>query len=348
MAKKTPAAAKKKMPVKKKVVKTTTTSAAKEVAEVEEPKSGSDSTGRSFIGYGGMWEIKGMNMSLLKAELKKAGAKGLSKMNKYDINKLAFELLWSPDLRPPDTMTHEDVMSLNLYQRTREVAWWNLCKHYKIPKTNTAAWGKFYYFPARIGEIACCGCHGGGGGGRFYDVYQGREKAGTLPPGTEEAGDLDPFEAPYNDWDLNADEVALVCVGFAHVFLADLFNGFEGQWHVETRCDGAWNPPENPRDFHGTPAYLINEEERKAYAKGFTEALNSIRVHYKTKRKRCKRECKLDKHDLFHDVLEECCKRAGQTFVKDQWKERIKESKNGRREEECVENDIKKYLESLR
>ena len=156
MAKKTPAKktpAKKKMPVKKKVVKKATTSAAKEVAEVEEPKSGSDSTGKSFIGRSGFGGIKGMKISLLKAELKKAGATDLSKMKKYDLAKLAFELLWVPD--PPDTMTHQDVMHLNLYQQTRELALHNMCKHYKIPKTNTAAWAKFYYDPARIGDYAC-------------------------------------------------------------------------------------------------------------------------------------------------------------------------------------------------
>ena len=159
MAKKTPAKktpAKKKVPVKKKVVKTATTSAAKEVMEVEEPKSGSDSTGRSFIGESGFWGIKAMTLQKTRAELKKAGATGLSKMTKYDLKKLAFELLWGPD--PPDTMdtmTMEDVMSLNMYQRTRELSFHNLCKHYKIPKTNTAAWGKFYYDPARIGCYSC-------------------------------------------------------------------------------------------------------------------------------------------------------------------------------------------------
>ena len=156
MAKKTPA--KKKVPVKKKVVKTATTSAAKEVpvVKVEEPKSGSDSTGRSFIGESGFGGIKGMTLKKMRAELKKAGATGLSKMTKYDLKKLAFELLWAPD--PPDTMdtmTMEDVMSLNMYQRTRELAFYNLSKHYKIPKTNTAAWGKFYYDPARMGCYAC-------------------------------------------------------------------------------------------------------------------------------------------------------------------------------------------------
>ena len=160
MAKKTPAKktpAKKKVPVKKKVVKKATTSAAKEVpvVKVEEPKSGSDSTGRSFIGESGFGGIKRMTLKEMKAELKKAGAT-VSKMNKYDLKKLAFELLWGPD--PPDTMDtmkHEQVMSLNMYQRTREVAFHNLCKHYKIPKTNTAAWGKFYYDPARMGCYAC-------------------------------------------------------------------------------------------------------------------------------------------------------------------------------------------------
>ena len=96
-----------------------------------------------------------MTLKEMKAELKKAGAT-VSKMNKYDLKKLAFELWWAPD--PPDTMdtmTHEQVMSLNMYQRTREVAFHNLCKHYKIPKTNTAAWGKFYYDPARMGHYAC-------------------------------------------------------------------------------------------------------------------------------------------------------------------------------------------------
>ena len=161
MAKKTPAKktpAKKKMPVKKKVAKTATTSAAKEVpvVEVEEPKSGSDSTGRSFIGSSGFGGIKRMTLKEMKAELKKAGATGLSKMKKYDLKKLAFELLWAPEPSPPsDTMTHQDVMHLNMYQRTREVAFHNLCKHYKIPKTNTAAWGKFYYDPARMGHYAC-------------------------------------------------------------------------------------------------------------------------------------------------------------------------------------------------
>ena len=163
MAKKTPAKKtppKKKVPVKKKVVKTATTSAAKEVpvVEVEEPKSGSDSTGRSFIGSSGFGGIKRMTLKEMKAELKKAGATGLSKMKKYDLKKLAFELLWAPEPSPPsDTMTHQDVMHLNMYQRTREVAFHNLCKHYKIPKTNTAAWGKFYYDPARMGCYACTG-----------------------------------------------------------------------------------------------------------------------------------------------------------------------------------------------
>ena len=124
--------------------------------EVEEPKSGSDSTGRSFIGSSGFGGIKRMTLKEMKAELKKAGATGLSKMKKYDLKKLAFELLWAPEPSPPsDTMTHQDVMHLNMYQRTREVAFHNLCKHYKIPKTNTAAWGKFYYDPARMGHYAC-------------------------------------------------------------------------------------------------------------------------------------------------------------------------------------------------
>ena len=123
--------------------------------EVEEPKSGSDSTGRSFIGRSGFLEIDGMTLKEMKAELKKTGATGLSKMKRHELTKLAFELLWAPD--PPDTMTHEDVMSLNMYQRTLEVAFHNLCKHYKIPKTNTAAWGKFYYDPARMGCYACTG-----------------------------------------------------------------------------------------------------------------------------------------------------------------------------------------------
>ena len=156
MAKKTPAKktpAKKKMPVKKKVVKKATTSAAKEVAEVEEPKSGSDSTGKSFIGRSGFGGIKGMKISLLKAELKKAGATDLSKMKKYDLAKLAFELLWVPD--PPDTMTHQDVMHLTC---TSEPGNWpfTICvSTARSPKTNTAAWGKFYYDPARIGDYAC-------------------------------------------------------------------------------------------------------------------------------------------------------------------------------------------------
>jgi len=148
MAKKTPAKktpAKKKMPVKKKVVKKATTSAAKEVAEVEEPKSGSDSTGKSFIGRSGFGGIKGMKISLLKAELKKAGATDLSKMKKYDLAKLAFELLWVPD--PPDTMTHQDVMHLNLYQRTRELAFHNLCKHCKIPKNQHCCMGQILLRP---------------------------------------------------------------------------------------------------------------------------------------------------------------------------------------------------------
>ena len=181
----------------------------------------------------------------------------------------------------------------------------------------------------------------------MVDVYQGRKKAGTLPPGFsyETAGYPDPFEEPYRHWDLNADEVAIVCVGFARVFLACLFSGFEGQDHVERRCTGAWNPPENPWDLQGRPAELRDEEERKAYAKGFTEALNSIRAHRKTKRKKRKRKCKSDKTDLFKDVLNKCCERAGQTFVKDQWKERMKESINGYG---TVKEQIEKYLESLR
>ena len=372
MAKKTPAKKtppKKKVPVKKKVVKTATTSAAKEVpvVEVEEPKSGSDSTGRSFIGRSGFLEIDGMTLKEMKAELKKTGATGLSKMKRHELTKLAFELLWAPD--PPDTMTHEDVMSLNMYQRTLEVAFHNLCKHYKIPKTNTAAWGKFYYDPARMGHYACyhesfCGetrrmtsrkafSSSSSDAWLFasfsspsicllVDVYQGRKEAGTLPPGfsLETAGDPDPFETPYCCWDLNADEAASVCVGFARLFLCMLFSEFEGQAHVERKCTGAWNPPETPWDLQGTPAELRDEEERKAYAKGFTEAFNSMRAHIKCTKKESKTEAQVERERLFNDVLEECCKRAGQTFVKDQWKERIKESKNGLDDEPFDEEEI--------
>ena len=186
-------------------------------------------------------------------------------------------------------------------------------------------------------------------------VYQGRKEAGTLPPGfsLETAGDIslgidpDPFRRPYNCWKLNADEVALVCVGFARSFLSMLFNEFEGQAHVETRCSGAWNPPETPEDYQGTPAMLKDEEERKAYAKGFTEAFNSIFVHVKCTKEELETEAQRERERLFNDVFRECCKRAGQTFVKDQWKERIRESKNGH-DDKPMEEQIEKYLESLR
>ena len=130
------------------------------------------------------------------------------------------------------------------------------------------------------------------------------------------------------------------------------FSEFEGQAHVERKCTGAWNPPETPQDFRGTRAELRDEEERKAYAKGFTEAFNSIRAHVKCTNEESETEAQRERERLFNDVLKECCKRAGQTFVKDQWKERIRESKNVSIRSFImsvpVEEKIEKYLESLR
>ena len=93
---------------------------------------------------------------------------------------------------------------------------------------------------------------------------------------------------------------------------------------------------------------LKGEEERKAYAKGFTEAFNSIFAHVKCTKEESETEAQKERERLFNKVLEECCKRAGQTFIKDQWKERIWESRNGHDDEPFDDEEIKKYLESLR
>ena len=92
---------------------------------------------------------------------------------------------------------------------------------------------------------------------------------------------------------------------------------------------------------------LKDEEERKAYAKGFTEAFNSIFPHVKCTKEELETEAQRERERLFNDVFRECCKRAGQTFVKDQWKERIRESKN-EHDDKPMEEQIEKYLESLR